>query len=259
MAVESAGKRFAPRVFEYRLTNSHTSRAYLLTAWRSKCLMNIGAKHSLCLISMLSNMQPSESMPTKNSLAGLKSRRTCPESMESTIWNYGRFPPRGVNRQWPMRSGVVTARRHVAAAAGPVGMEEFAPRLVNALIGVRAEVIALCLQQVGRQHRGAVLIVECQRRAEGGHGDAALHRGGDDRAPAFLATLDLAAEIVVEQQVHQFGIVVERLLDLAEEAAANDAAAPPHEGNTAVVEVPLVFGGGGAHQHVTLRIADDLR
>src|SRR5438093_366593 len=37
--------------------------------------MNIGAKHSLCLISMLSKMQPSESMPTKNSLVALKSRR----------------------------------------------------------------------------------------------------------------------------------------------------------------------------------------
>src|SRR5438874_11318432 len=73
MAVESAGKRFAPRVFEYRLTNSQTSRAYLLTACSSKCLMNIGAKHSLCLISMLSKMQPSESMPTNNGLVGLKS------------------------------------------------------------------------------------------------------------------------------------------------------------------------------------------
>src|SRR5438034_10327793 len=75
MAVDRAGKRFAPRVFEYRLTNSQTSRAYLLTACSSKCLMNIGAKHSLCLISMLSKMQPSESIPIKNSLVGLKSRK----------------------------------------------------------------------------------------------------------------------------------------------------------------------------------------
>src|SRR5438477_5986689 len=37
--------------------------------------MNIGAKHSLCLISMLSKMQPSESIPIKNSLVGLKSRK----------------------------------------------------------------------------------------------------------------------------------------------------------------------------------------
>src|SRR6267378_8464704 len=43
--------------------------------------MNIGAKHSLCLISMLSKMQPSESIPTKNSLVGLKSRNTCAGSL----------------------------------------------------------------------------------------------------------------------------------------------------------------------------------
>src|SRR5438552_18758303 len=81
MAVERAGKRLAPRVFEYRLTNSQTSRAYLLTACSSKCLMNIGAKHSLCLNSMLSKTQPSESMPTKNRLAVLKSRKACVGSL----------------------------------------------------------------------------------------------------------------------------------------------------------------------------------
>jgi len=35
-------------------------------AWRRKCLTNMGVKHSLCLISILSKIQPSESMPTKN-------------------------------------------------------------------------------------------------------------------------------------------------------------------------------------------------
>src|SRR5436309_11669001 len=87
MAVDRAGKRFAPRVFEYRLTNSQTSRAYLLTGCSSKCLMNIGAKHSLCLISMLSKIQPSESMPTKNSLDGLKSRRIWAGSIPFTIYD----------------------------------------------------------------------------------------------------------------------------------------------------------------------------
>src|SRR5438094_498168 len=32
----------------------------------------------------------------------------------------------------------------------------------------------------------------------------------------------------------------------------------PHERDAAVVEVPLVPGGGGAHEHVTLGIADNL-
>ena len=40
--------------------------------------------------------------------------------------------------------------------AGPVGVEELAARLVDALVGVRAEVVALGLEQVGRQPLAAV-------------------------------------------------------------------------------------------------------
>ena len=63
----------------------------------------------------------------------------------------------------------------------------------------------------------------------------------------------------IEQQVRQLGILVEGLLDLAEERAADDAAAAPHEGDAAVVEVPFVFRRRRAHEHVALRVADDLR
>src|SRR5262245_12897011 len=96
MDLARAGKRFAPRVFEYKLTNSQTSRAYLLTACNSKCLMNMGVKHSLCLISMLSKMQPSESMPTNNSFEGLKSRRICAGSLIVCAEESRRLNPHGV-------------------------------------------------------------------------------------------------------------------------------------------------------------------
>jgi hypothetical protein len=43
-------------------------------------------------------------------------------------------------------------------------MEELSARLVYALIRVRAKVIALRLQQVCGQPRGAVAVEECQRR-----------------------------------------------------------------------------------------------
>src|SRR6266853_922155 len=97
-------------------------------------------------------------------------------------------------------------------------------------------------EQIRRKHGGAILVVERQRGAERRHRNAALHRGGHDVAPPFLATLDFAAEIIIEQQVHQLWIVVEGFLDLAEEPAANDAAAAPHQRDAAVVEVPLVLG-----------------
>jgi len=61
--------------------------------------------------------------------------------------------------------------------------------------------------------------------------------------PPALAAFNLALEIAVEHQIGQFAVLVEGLLDLAQEAAANDAAAPPHQSDAAVIEVPLVFLG----------------
>src|SRR5436853_3215075 len=110
--------------------------------------MNIGVKHSLCLISMLSKMQPSESMPTKNSFVGLKSFRICAGSMRI--------------------SGIVAAGGGCAAVAGPVGMEELAARLVDAFVSMGAEVVALSLQQVRGKTFGAVAVVEGEGGAEGG-------------------------------------------------------------------------------------------
>ena len=57
------------------------------------------------------------------------------------------------------RSHVVRRARGGAAAAGPVGVEELAARLVEPLVGVRPEVVALGLQQVRRQPAGAVAVV----------------------------------------------------------------------------------------------------
>ena len=57
-------------------------------------------------------------------------------------------------------SHVVSSRRYAASAAGPVGVEEFAARFVDAFIGVRSEEVPLCLQEVGRQPTGAISVEE---------------------------------------------------------------------------------------------------
>ena len=49
-------------------------------------------------------------------------------------------------------------------------MEELAARLVDPLVGVRAEIIALGLEQVRRQARAAILIVKAERGANAGTG-----------------------------------------------------------------------------------------
>ena len=57
-----------------------------------------------------------------------------------------------------------------AGAAQPIGVE--LSRAIDALVLVSAEVIALGLQQIGRQHGAAVTVVVGQCGAEGGHRNA---------------------------------------------------------------------------------------
>ena len=65
-------------------------------------------------------------------------------------------------------------------------------------------------------------------------------------------------KIVVQHEVGQLRLRVEGFLDLAEEHAADDAAAAPHQRHPAVVELPPVLRRRRPHQHVTLGVADDL-
>ncbi len=56
--------------------NSAASRAYFETAASPKNRTMFGMKHSLCLTSIVSNAQPSLSMPMKKSWVFRKPRRT---------------------------------------------------------------------------------------------------------------------------------------------------------------------------------------
>ena len=58
------------------------------------------------------------------------------------------------------KSGGVASGGHFAAMAGPVRMKKLAARLIDALIGVRPEKVALCLQQVRRKPGGAIAVIK---------------------------------------------------------------------------------------------------
>ena len=118
--------------------------------------------------------------------------------------------------------------RNVAAGSCPVGVEELPARLVDALVGMGAEIVALGLEQVRREPRGAVAVVEGERRGEGRHGDAAAHRGGNNAPPGGFALREYLAEVVVEHQIRQLLVAGKGVLDAAQEHAADNAAAPPH-------------------------------
>src|ERR1039458_8780186 len=152
----------------------------------------------------------------------------------------------------------VGAGGDAAALAGPVGVEELAAGLVEALVGVGAEVVALGLEQVGGQAAGAVAVEECERGRERRSGYAELDGGHDRLAPGCLVLVDGAQEELVEEQVVEVLLFVEGGLDVAQELAANNATAAPHESDTAHVQVPAVLLGSGFEQHVALRVGDDL-
>ena len=79
------------------------------------------------------------------------------------------------------------------------------------------------------------------------------------RQPAWRL-LELGREVRVEQQVRQLRVLVERLLDLAEERAADDAAAAPHQGDRRRCSASSRSPSPGhrVHQGVALGVGDDL-
>src|SRR5450755_3115188 len=130
-----------------------------------------------------------------------------------------RAPAGGIWRKSVMqvcaKSRVVSAGGDAAAAAGPVGVEELAARLIDAFISVGAEVVALSLQQVRGEPGGAVSIVERKRGGESGRRHSELNRPDDGVPPGALVAVKRVAEKIIEQQVGQLRILFVRFFDLA--------------------------------------------
>ena len=104
------------------------------------------------------------------------------------------------------RSGVVGCGSSSAALSGPVGVEEFLPRLVDTLVGVGAKIVALGLKQIGGEPGGTIGIVKGQRIGEGRSGDAQRGAEGDGAPPAALRLLERVGEEGIEDEVGQVGI-----------------------------------------------------
>src|SRR5665213_867693 len=138
-------------------------------------------------------------------------------------------------------------------------MEELAARLVDPLIRMRAKEVALRLQQVRRQPRRPIAVIERQRGRKRRRRHAQLDCMDQRLPPARLVLVQRTRKEVVHQQVLQLRVLVERLLDVAEECRADDAAATPHQGHAAHIQVPTLYLLGRTQQHVALRIADHLR
>src|SRR5882762_3255948 len=155
-------------------------------------------------------------------------------------------------------SGIVRPGRDPAAAPGPVRMEKPAARLVHALVSVGAEEVPLGLQQIRRQARGAVSIVERKCGRERRRGYPELDRLNQGAAPGILVAHQRLAEKIILQQIRELRILIVGFSDFPEEAAANNTATAPHQGDAAKIQIPLLLFRGLTQQHVSLRVRNHL-
>src|SRR3569833_292379 len=163
---------------------------------------------------------------------------------------------RTMRRRW---LSVVCGGRDATAMSCPVCMEELTARFVDALVGVRAEVVALGLEEISGQTSRAVAIIEGKRGREGRSGHAKRNRAGECATPGFLVLVEYAGEEAVEQEIAEVGSGLEGVFDFAEEAAADDASTAPHQSDATHVEIPAVLLRRCSKQHVALGIRNDFR
>ena len=123
-----------------------------------------------------------------------------------------------VRHLWSL-SGVMLSRlfrsgrffNRLVVGFDPVGMEEAG--FVDPLVSVRAEEIALRLQEICWQSRLAITIKVSERRGKRGNGDAMFNRSRDRDAPIALRFLNDPREIAIEQKIVQRGIAMVRFND----------------------------------------------
>ena len=148
-------------------------------------------------------------------------------------------------------------RRDLGAVPAPERVERAV--LVDALIGVRAEEVALTLHERGREPVGAQAVVVRQRRRERGGRDAGDRSGGDDASPGVLRAGDDAAEERGGDEGDESRVVGVRLGDPVEELGADDAAAAPDLRDLALLDVPAVLLGAGDDRVEALAVGEDVR
>ena len=113
----------------------------------------------------------------------------------------------------------------LAAVSAPLGVEGAV--LVDAVVRVRTEEVALCLDQGGRQPLGANAVVVGQRGGERGRRNPVLRSTRHDSPPRCQAVAHRFGEVVIGKQQRQVGIALVRLGDAVQEARPDDAAATP--------------------------------
>src|SRR5690554_1081494 len=138
-------------------------------------------------------------------------------------------------------------------------MEKLSPWFVYPFILMCAKVVALCLQQVGRQSVVTEPVEIAQRRSERRNRNPVFDSCSTDSSPTLLNRFDALFKEGVEQQIFQSGILVECFLDITQKYRTDNASATPHQRNSSIVEIPFVLLGSLHHQVISLSVRNDLR
>src|SRR5205085_417861 len=158
---------------------------------------------------------------------------------------------------WPAQPLLSLVTRHSSLSC-PFRVYVAALRMIDALVCVRAEVIALRLRQVLRQARRAIAVEVGEARAHRRHSDP--HAGGrlQGQPPVRLRRLYPAVERFVKQKIGEVGAAIIRTHDRIEEARADDAATLPDARHFTEVDAPGVLRRAPPDQAHALRVGANL-
>jgi len=139
-----------------------------------------------------------------------------------------------------------------------VGLEDIVLLSRKDSEGVRAEVVTLGLEHVGRKNLTPVPIEEGESGTESGSRNTPKDGLSDHAPPSGLSLVDSFVEEIIEEQALQLVVLLISSSDVAEENTLDDAATSPHRSDASVVQVPADFLGGLPHEHEALSVRDDL-
>src|SRR5262249_13764377 len=128
-----------------------------------------------------------------------------------------------------------------------------------ALVRVRAEEIALPLNEARWQAARSQAVVVRERGREARRGDARARSVRYHAPPRLLPSGHGRREVRRRDEGDEVGRLYVRLGDAIEEGRTDDAAGTPDLGDVPLLDVPAVLLGAGDDRVEALRIGDDLR
>ena len=131
-------------------------------------------------------------------------------------------------------------------------------RLIHALVGVSAEIVALTLDQSGRQTLGTQAVEVRQRGSECRSRQTVDGGLSHYVTPRLFGGFDGVLEVRGEQQRHVGFAGFERFGNTVEELRTDDAAATPDACHGSEVDIPAILIGGGGDLIEALGVGDDL-